>query len=106
MRDHLRQVESPGSYAVQSCQRESNPEKSRPEETLEISKRLLKEEFYLISGNQWMTTALKEKIPAHLKELSNNLNCLKRKWTLLENSSLSPEIKNIALESFWLWKND
>lgn len=39
MRDCLRQVEGAGSYAVESYQRESNPEKSRPEETLEISER-------------------------------------------------------------------
>lgn len=39
IRDYLGQVEGPGSYAVQSYQRESNPEKSKPEETLEISKR-------------------------------------------------------------------
>lgn len=80
MRDHLRQVESPGSYAVQSCQRESNPEKSRPEETLEISKRQTLERRIL--SNLWQSmddNSLKEKIPAHLKELSNNLNCLKKK---------------------------
>jgi len=39
IRDYLRQVEGAGSYSVRSCQRESNPEKRKPEETLEISKR-------------------------------------------------------------------
>lgn len=33
------QIQGTGSHAMQSCQRASNPEKSIPEETLQISKR-------------------------------------------------------------------
>lgn len=68
-----------------------------------LKDRLLKE-FHLVSHYQWVATAVR-KIPVQLKELSNNLNCLKRKQTVLENTPLSLEIFKNSLESRWLWKN-
>ena len=43
-----------------------------------LKDRLLKEEFHVVSQNRSMATAVRN-ISVQLKELANNLNCLKRK---------------------------
>ena len=68
-----------------------------------LKDRPLKEEFQVVSPNQWMATAGR-KISVQVKEFSYILNYLKGKETVLVYSSLSVKTLKNNLDTQWLGK--